>query len=165
MDPTADRPLHGRSSPACIPRPGLANARKRAGFNQEAFAEEVGVTKHTISQWETGATGINARRRPIIAAVLGITLAELDRLVHGEPLNPPADAAAAERGAPIAPGHDEVGWIIVADRLPRRPYAAVPAPATRLILDVNRAEGGLSRARRVIGHLAQASRITTGPDR
>lgn len=69
------------------PRPGLADARKRAGFNQEAFAEEVGVTKHTISQWETGATGINSRRRPVIAAALGISLAELDRLIKGEPLD------------------------------------------------------------------------------
>lgn len=144
-----------------LPRPGLAAARKRAGYNQEAFAEEVGVTKHTVSQWETGATGINARRRPIIAAVLGITLAELDRLVNGKPLHPPADSAAPERAAPIAPGDSEVGWLIVADRLPRRPYSAVPAPATHLILDVDRAESGLSRARRIIGQLARTSRITT----
>lgn len=148
-----------------ISRPGLADARRRAGFNQEAFAEEVGVTKHTVSQWETGATGINARRRPIIAAVLGISLGELDRLINGGPLNPPADSSAPERGAPIAPGDAEVGWLIIADRLPRRPYSAVPAPATHLILDVNREEGGLSRARRIIGHLARTSRITTGPHR
>lgn len=67
-----------------VPRPGLAAARQRAGFNQEAFAKEVGVTKHTVSQWETGATGINAKRRPLIARALGISLEELDHLLQPE---------------------------------------------------------------------------------
>jgi transcriptional regulator with XRE-family HTH domain len=66
---------------ARIPRTGLAAARKRAGYNQQALAEQVGVTKHTVSQWETGATGINAKRRPLLAHALGISLEELDRLL------------------------------------------------------------------------------------
>src|SRR4051794_3491599 len=117
-------------------RPGLADARKRAGFNQEAFAEEVGVTKHTISQWETGATGINSRRRPVIAAALGISLAELDRLIKGEPLDresafgsrgprdashPPAEFPPPDHAARMTPGDQESGWLIDPDRTPRRP--------------------------------------------
>lgn len=71
------------------PRPGLAAARKRAGFNQQAFADTVGVTKHTVSQWETGATGVNPKRRPLLAYALRISLEELDRLLQGQRLDPP----------------------------------------------------------------------------
>jgi transcriptional regulator with XRE-family HTH domain len=76
-----------RQPNAKTPRPGLADARKRAGFNQQAFADEIGVTKHTVSQWETGTTGINARRRALIALLLNISLTELDRLIKGAPLD------------------------------------------------------------------------------
>ena len=101
-------------------RPGLAQARKLAGFNQEAFAEELGVTKHTVSQWETGATGINAKRRPAIAAVLGISLAELDRLIRGEPLSSLADFPPPDRIVLETPNGRENWWLIDAARLPRR---------------------------------------------
>jgi transcriptional regulator with XRE-family HTH domain len=145
------------------PRPGLADARKRAGFNQEAFAEEVDVTKHTVSQWETGATGINARRRPAIAAALGIALSELDRLIRGDPLNPLAESSPPDHVALIAPADVGAGWVIDADHLPRRPYTAVPVPATGLMLSADHGESGLSRARRIIGQLTPIIRICTGP--
>jgi transcriptional regulator with XRE-family HTH domain len=74
------------------PRPGLADARRRAGFNQQTFADELGVTKHTVSQWETGATGINSRRRALIALLLEISLPELDRLIKGAALDPGDEA-------------------------------------------------------------------------
>jgi transcriptional regulator with XRE-family HTH domain len=156
-------------------RPGLADARKRAGFNQEAFAEEVGVTKHTISQWETGATGINSRRRPAIAAALGISLAELDGLVKGEPLDGesalgpldapdlPAEFAPRDHVALATPGDQEPGWLINPDRIPRRPYTVVPIPATGLILSAEHGESGLARTRRIIGQLTPIIRIAAGP--
>jgi transcriptional regulator with XRE-family HTH domain len=143
-------------------RRGLADARKLAGFNQEAFAEEIGVTKHTVSQWETGATGINAKRRPAIAAALGISLAELDRLIKGEPLGSPAAFPLPDRIAPETPSGQENRWLIDADQLPRRPYAAVPPPATGLLLSTDQGESGLSRARRIIERLAPTIRITSG---
>lgn len=145
------------------PRPGLADARKRAGFNQEAFAEKLKISKHTVSQWETGATGINPRRRPAIAAALGISLAELDRLVNGEPLY---FSAAPESRDPVALGAQsdrKTRWLIHAEHLPRRPYTAVPVPATGLILSADQGEGGLFRARRIIGQLALIIDIEAGP--
>ena len=145
------------------PRPGLAHARKRAGFNQEAFAEELGVTKHTVSQWETGATGINARRRPAIATALGISLDELDRLISGEPLTAPAQSPRPEPVSVAVSDRLETEWLIDADRLPRRPYAPVPLPATGLILSANQGETGLSRARRIIDELIPIIRIKGGP--
>jgi transcriptional regulator with XRE-family HTH domain len=78
-------------------RPGLADARRRAGFNQQTFADELGVTKHTVSQWETGATGINSRRRALIALLLGVSLTELDRLIKGGPLNSGDEAGHASQ--------------------------------------------------------------------
>jgi len=149
-------------------RPGLADARKLAGFSQEAFAEEIGVTKHTVSQWETGATGINARRRPAIAAALGISLAELDRLIKGEQLGSPANFPPPDRVAfEMSNGQDtpngrETWWLIDAARLPRRPYTAVPPPATGLILSADHGADGLSRARRIVEHLTPTIRITAG---
>ena len=144
-------------------RPGLAQARKLAGFNQEAFAEELGVTKHTVSQWETGATGINAKRRPAIAAVLGISLAELDRLIRGEPLSSLADFPPPGRIVLETPNGRENWWLIDAARLPRRPYTAVPPPATGLLLSADQGQGGLSRARRIMERLMPTIRITAGP--
>jgi transcriptional regulator with XRE-family HTH domain len=71
-----------------IPRPGLAEARKRAGYNQQALADEVGVTKHTVSQWETGVNAPSPLHRVAIALALDISLDELDRLLRGKPLVP-----------------------------------------------------------------------------
>jgi transcriptional regulator with XRE-family HTH domain len=70
------------------PRPGLAEARKRAGYNQQALADEVGVTKHTVSQWETGVNEPSPLHRVALALSLNIPLDELHRLLQGEPLAP-----------------------------------------------------------------------------
>jgi DNA-binding XRE family transcriptional regulator len=70
------------------PRPGLAAARKRAGYNQESLGESIGVTKHTVSQWETGTHAPSPRNRLKLARALAISLEELDRLIRGEPLIP-----------------------------------------------------------------------------
>jgi transcriptional regulator with XRE-family HTH domain len=141
----------------------LADARKRAGFNQEAFAAKLNVAKHTISQWETGATGINPRRRPVIAAALGISLVELDRLINGEPLRSPDDSTPLDHVALGARTGRSARWLLDADRLPRRPYSAVPVPATGLLLSADQGESGLLRVRRTIEHLAQVIRITGHP--
>jgi transcriptional regulator with XRE-family HTH domain len=147
------------SSPL-TPRQGLAEARRRAGFTQAACAVELGVTKHTVAQWERGATGIHASRRPAIAALYGISLAELDRLINGEPLNLPAAASVPAYAAPGDPGTGT--WLIDAARLPCRPYRPVPEPATDLLLSVDPRESALGRARRILDQITPIIRITAG---
>jgi transcriptional regulator with XRE-family HTH domain len=107
-------------------RPGLAAARRKAGFTQQGLADVLGVRKGTVCGWETGATGINASRRPAIAAALDISLAELDRLIAGEQ---PSTVGFVVSSAP------ESTWEIDVDRLPRRFYAAVPPPASEISLE------------------------------
>ena len=34
----------------------LFNARKKSGLSQEAVAEKLGVSRQTISKWETGVS-------------------------------------------------------------------------------------------------------------
>ena len=34
----------------------LAKARKKAGLSQEELAEKMGLTRQTISKWETGVS-------------------------------------------------------------------------------------------------------------
>ena len=34
----------------------LFNARKKSGLSQEAVAEKLGVSRQTISKWETGGS-------------------------------------------------------------------------------------------------------------
>ena len=34
----------------------LIEARKKSGFSQEKIAEKLGVSRQTISKWETGET-------------------------------------------------------------------------------------------------------------
>jgi DNA-binding XRE family transcriptional regulator len=86
-----------RTRKGITPRPGLAGARKRAGYNQQSLADLVGVTKHTVSQWETGNNNPNPNRRRLIAYHLGISLEDLDRLLRGEPLLSPGSHRCRQR--------------------------------------------------------------------
>ena len=59
----------------------LKSARKEAGLTQEQAAEELGVTRQTISNWENGRTW------PDIASVVRMSerySVSLDRLLKGE---------------------------------------------------------------------------------
>jgi DNA-binding XRE family transcriptional regulator len=71
-------------------RRGLAEARKRVGHTQATLADTVGVSKHTISEWETGNNTPNPRTRLRLAPALSISREDLDRLIKGEPLVPGA---------------------------------------------------------------------------
>jgi transcriptional regulator with XRE-family HTH domain len=90
-----------RTRKGITPRPGLAEARRRAGYNQQSLADLVGVTKHTVSQWETGNNYPHSNRRRLIAYHLGISLEELDRLLRGEPLLRPEEPAPRMQKKPI----------------------------------------------------------------
>jgi DNA-binding XRE family transcriptional regulator len=140
---------------ARVPRPGLAEARRKAGHNQETLAAVLGVDKQTISSWETGSKEPRETRRPRYAEELGISLGELDRLIRGEPLMPP--------GATLPTGPGSATWVIDVDKLPRRLYPDVPIPATTHMLRTTTGEDGLSWARRILDEVAPAIRITPVP--
>ncbi|MGP8302157.1 helix-turn-helix transcriptional regulator [Streptomyces inhibens] len=59
----------------------LAERRKACGFNQEEFAEAVGVDRSTVQRWENGKTDPQPWQRPKIAKALEITTNALDALL------------------------------------------------------------------------------------
>ncbi|MFJ8330724.1 helix-turn-helix transcriptional regulator [Streptomyces sp. NPDC094437] len=59
----------------------FAERRKERGFNQEEFAEAVGVDRSTVQRWENGKTGPQPWQRPKIAKALAVTANELDAIL------------------------------------------------------------------------------------
>ena len=55
----------------------LLNARKSKGLTQEAVAEKLGVSRQTVSKWETGETLPDIRQSKRLAVLYGVTLDEL----------------------------------------------------------------------------------------
>ena len=60
----------------------LFKARKRAGKSQEAVAERLGVSRQTISKWETGETIPDIYQTKRLSELYGLSL---DELVDIEP--------------------------------------------------------------------------------
>ncbi len=56
---------------------GLCGARKKSGLSQEAVAEKLGVSRQTISKWETGETLPDIRQSKGLAMLYHVTLDEL----------------------------------------------------------------------------------------
>ena len=55
----------------------LFQARKKKGVSQEAVAEKLGVSRQTISKWETDETLPDIRQAKKLAVLYGLTLDEL----------------------------------------------------------------------------------------
>ena len=55
----------------------LFHARKRRGFSQEDVAQSLGVSRQTVSKWETGETVPDIRQSKKMAALYNISLDEL----------------------------------------------------------------------------------------
>ena len=55
----------------------LYNARKKSGLSQENVAEKLGVSRQTISKWETGETLPDIRQSKGLATLYHMTLDEL----------------------------------------------------------------------------------------
>ena len=55
----------------------LFQARKRKGLSQEAVAEKLGVSRQTISKWETDETLPDIRQAKKLAVLYGLTMDEL----------------------------------------------------------------------------------------
>lgn len=55
----------------------LYNARKKSGLSQENVAEKLGVTRQTVSKWETNETLPDIRQAKQLAVLYHITLDQL----------------------------------------------------------------------------------------
>ncbi|WP_347565168.1 helix-turn-helix transcriptional regulator [Pseudoflavonifractor sp. 60] len=55
----------------------LSLARRKKGLSQEAVAEKLGVSRQTISKWETDETLPDIRQSKRLAVLYGVTLDEL----------------------------------------------------------------------------------------
>lgn len=55
----------------------LFQARKKKGLSQEAVAEKLGVSRQTISKWETDETLPDIRQSKKLAVLYGLSLDEL----------------------------------------------------------------------------------------
>lgn len=55
----------------------IKELRKAAGFTQVKFAEAMGVTQSTVSQWESGRALPDTAKLPKLAEVLGCSIADL----------------------------------------------------------------------------------------
>ena len=55
----------------------LFDARKKKGLSQETVAEKLGVSRQTISKWETDETLPDIRQSRHLAVLYGLTLDEL----------------------------------------------------------------------------------------
>ena len=53
------------------------NARKKKGLSQEDVAEKLGVSRQTISKWETDETLPDIRQSKKLAVMYGLSLDEL----------------------------------------------------------------------------------------
>lgn len=52
----------------------IKTARDRKGMTQDELAKALGVTRNTVSQWESGETAPKRMRQMLVAKVLGIPL-------------------------------------------------------------------------------------------
>lgn len=51
--------------------------RTRLGMTHQAFADAVGVSRGAVQQWERGDTAPTRKNQPMVAKLLGISVAEL----------------------------------------------------------------------------------------
>ena len=55
----------------------LFHARKKSGLSQEEVAEKIGVSRQTISKWESNQSSPDIQSCKAMADVFGISLEEL----------------------------------------------------------------------------------------
>ena len=55
----------------------LFNARRNRGLTQEAVAEKLGVSRQTVSKWETDETLPDIRQSKRLAVLYGLSLDKL----------------------------------------------------------------------------------------
>ena len=85
--------------------------RKHAGFSQEALAEVIGVSRQSISKWETGEASPEISKLPLLAKAFDVTtdwLLSEDSIPEEEPQ---AEETAAPAEPAAAPAVDWPDWV------------------------------------------------------
>ncbi|MEU9922339.1 helix-turn-helix transcriptional regulator [Streptomyces griseoluteus] len=138
---------------------GLARRRKALGHSQEKLAQLLGVDRTTVGRWESGRIAPQPAQRRALAAVLEISLHELDAL-----LAPPRPTGEADRGR-LSGGPMHAGD---SDEMIRREFlrlltvsgalAALPAEEAEALADRVR-RGTPADFARMNGHLWQVYQL------
>ena len=103
----------------------IAYMRRARGLSQEALAEKVGVTRQTVSKWETGESLPDLEKAALLAEALEVSL---DELVSFE---------QEESSLPMPPkGRHMFGMVTVGDK----GQIVIPVKA-RKIFDINPGDG------------------------
>jgi transcriptional regulator with XRE-family HTH domain len=73
----------------------IRERRRAKGLTQERLAKRIGVTKGTVSSWESGRFIPTPRLVPHLARALGVAALDLEKRIESgdEPLAPGAMAA------------------------------------------------------------------------
>jgi transcriptional regulator with XRE-family HTH domain len=126
----------------------LAQRREAAGFTQESFAERIGVDRTTVGRWERGVQQPQPWQRPLIGAVLALTLDEVDDALRAT-IGRRAEAARGARAKSIT------------RRTGLAPEPAIDRSILRLRKALNSFDAPDDGAVRPLGELATAVRRLT----
>lgn len=88
--------------------------RKKTGLSQEALAERIGVSRQSISKWETGDASPDISKLPLLAREFGVTI---DWLLSDE-TTPEAEPAAAPDEAAGTHEQNAPHWPMWVENLP-----------------------------------------------
>ena len=86
----------------------LQNLRKKAGLSQEQVAQQLFVSRQTVSKWENNLAEPGVENLKALAGLYGVTL---DRLVGMEP--PPPLQSEAVRAEPEAPADSYLMFVLI----------------------------------------------------
>ena len=86
----------------------LQNLRKEAGLSQEQVAQQLFVSRQTVSKWENNLAEPGVENLKALARLYGVTL---DRLVGMEP--PPPLQSEAVRAEPEAPADSYLMFVLL----------------------------------------------------
>ena len=64
----------------------IASLRRKHGWSQEQLAERVGVSRQTVSKWETGTSVPELEKLVLMSQCFGITIDQLLGGDHGAPV-------------------------------------------------------------------------------
>ena len=78
--------------------------RKKKGLSQEVLAQQLGVSRQSVSKWERDESMPEAEKLPMLAKALGVSL---DTLLTGEAETPQAAEPYPVRGG----GFGRVAWL------------------------------------------------------
>jgi transcriptional regulator with XRE-family HTH domain len=101
----------------------IRTARKERGWTQDDFAQNVGVSRSAVAQWETGRSGQVRGNMARIARALQV---DVEYLLYGTQLREPLQAASADELALLrlyraCLPEDRQSLLQAAHRLARKP--------------------------------------------